>query len=324
MANTTRFKGAYDSEVLSIGDIKSRDMIQSRHDVRLESDADKGIPFELVQAIPVCVCTSAAGTTTKTAAMQESFSDFSLINGREIICYMLNANTASNPMLNVAGTGAILLEITNWKAGCFLHLRYVDITVAGNRIQRWLVISDAVNGILANYGTKTDLANYGKQYTNDANNVNESVCKYNADTLNSPFNLGVIDAADGLILSCFTEDKNWGAQFCLCSGNRKIFQRFKGGGNWFEWQELVLKSEVGKYYDYIPNALDIGDFRNGYCSNVSINIPYNFAWGVREVKVISENQAIAILTGVTNDGVNHHWINIYNFGNWSGWQDTIN
>lgn len=141
MANTTRFKGGYDSEVLSIEDIKSRDMIQSRHDVRLESDADKGIPFELVQATPVCVCTSAAGTTTKTAAMQESFADFTLINGRQIICYMVNGNTASNPMLNVAGTGAIPLEKAQWSAGSFLRLKYVDITLHGNRIQRWLVES---------------------------------------------------------------------------------------------------------------------------------------------------------------------------------------
>ena len=212
----------------------------------------------------------------------------------------------------------------------------VDVVQDGNMNA---VTSNAVNDTLANYGTKTDLTDLknklvnSQQYTMPNNNANEAIIAgiYSSDlnTQNLPYNAYGVLEVYGQKTDIPSASTQWIFQRFI-STERRMFSRCSINGNslkpdnWSNWREIVVKSEVGKYYDYIPNALDIGDFRNGYCSSVSINIPYNFAWGSREIKVISGNQAIAILTGVTNDGVNHHWINIYNFGNWSGWQDTIN
>jgi len=157
---TTRFKGENDSDILSLGGVKSRDMIQTRHDVGTVSDSDKGIPFEVIQARPVAVCASAASAGTKTATLTDSFPDFTLKNGREIIVYMANENTAAEPSLLVTGTEAIPLECNSWTAGTYLRCKYVDFSLNGTRVRKWLVdtgytnVTNQLNGALTNLGLK--------------------------------------------------------------------------------------------------------------------------------------------------------------------------
>ena len=89
--------------------------------------------------------------------------------------------------------------------------------------------------------------------------------------------------------------------------------------------EKNISESINKYTKWIRDPLDIIEHRNGYCvGSSSINVPDNFSWGSRNIEYISENQAIITLTGVTSDGIPHRWVNIYNFGDWTGWKDTIN
>lgn len=153
-----RLPGATESERLTMATVKDEDQLTTRHNPGTLDDVDLGLSKAILQSEPVCVCTSAAQTIAKTASLSsESFPDFKLINGRKVIVYMANANTASSPTLNVANTGAIPLEGDYWEAGTFLYLQYVDITVSGSRIQRWLVDQGAkntksqLNGALTNW-----------------------------------------------------------------------------------------------------------------------------------------------------------------------------
>ena len=91
------------------------------------------------------------------------------------------------------------------------------------------------------------------------------------------------------------------------------------------WVELATSESISKYTNWIRDPLDIQESRKGYCNgDTSINVPLNFSWGSRNIEYISENQVIITLTGVTSDAVPHHWVNVYNFGEWSDWKDTIN
>ena len=58
-----------------------------------------GVPYT---TRPMAVCTTAAGTAAKTA----NYSGFSLDAGATLLIRFTNGNTASNPTLNVGGTGA--------------------------------------------------------------------------------------------------------------------------------------------------------------------------------------------------------------------------
>lgn len=153
-----RIPGATESERLSMSTVKDEDQLTTRHNPGTLDDVDLGLSKAILQSDPVVVCTSAAQTIAKTASLAgQSFPDFKLLNGRKVIVYMQNANTAENPTLNVANTGAIPLDGDYWDAGTFLHLQYVDITVNGTRIQRWIVqqgannVKSQLNGALANY-----------------------------------------------------------------------------------------------------------------------------------------------------------------------------
>lgn len=74
----------------------------------------------------------------------------------------------------------------------------------------------------------------------------------------------------------------------------------------------------------IADALDIYHQGPGYCSEGTINLPTpDFAWGSRELKYISTNQAVVTLTGLTKDAVLHQWIAIWNFGSWTSWQEVM-
>lgn len=152
----TRFKGL-EGETLSQLTIKQNDMIQVRHEVGTANDSDKGLPFSVLQSIPIAVCISAASETNKTATV-DNFEDFEIQNGREVIVYMANANTATNPTLTINGVGFAAMESGIWQAGSFIKCKYVSINVSGSQITRWLVDAGAyntttqLNGALANYG----------------------------------------------------------------------------------------------------------------------------------------------------------------------------
>lgn len=143
MATQTRFKGL-EGETLSQLTIKQNDMIQVRHEVGTANDSDKGLPFSVLQSIPIAVCISAASETNKTATI-DNFADFELQNGREVIVYMANANTATDPTLTINGVGFAAMESGVWQAGTFIKCKYVSINVSGSQITRWLVDAGAYN-----------------------------------------------------------------------------------------------------------------------------------------------------------------------------------
>ena len=81
------------------------------------------------------VCSTAAGTVAKTVDM----TGFTLITGATIFVKFTNANSATNPTLNVNSTGAKALlkygsSSLNWQAGAVLCLTYDGTSWIGNSV----------------------------------------------------------------------------------------------------------------------------------------------------------------------------------------------
>lgn len=56
-------------------------------------------------------------------------------------------------------------------------------------------------------------------------------------------------------------------------------------------------------------------------TGTTIACPPDLAWGVREVCFVNVNAVIVRITGINKNGqTNCLWINVYNYGNWTGWQ----
>lgn len=56
-------------------------------------------------------------------------------------------------------------------------------------------------------------------------------------------------------------------------------------------------------------------------TGTTIECPPDLAWGVREVCFVNVNAVIVRITGINKNGqTNCLWINVYNYGNWTGWQ----
>lgn len=112
------------------------------------------------------------------------------------------------------------------------------------------------------------------------------------------------------------------------AGDNIYYRKYDGAdsGSWTPWQKIITNLEsISKYTELIRDPLDIIEYRKGYCDgDNSIHVPSNFSWGSRNIEFISGNQVIITLTGVTSDALPHHWVNVYNYGEWSGWRDTIN
>lgn len=148
---TTRFKGETAGERLDYTNISDADMIQVRHKPGTIEDADKGISKSQLQSCPFGVCDTSAGTAAKAASLTDSNPDFTLVTGREVVVCFTAANTASNPTLNFAGSGAIPLYMPNgapvgaWNAGAWMHLKYFYATVGNSQIQRWILMSQEVD-----------------------------------------------------------------------------------------------------------------------------------------------------------------------------------
>lgn len=160
---STRFKGETAGERLDYSSISDNDMIQLRHKPGTIDDADKGISKASLQSCPFGVSDTAAGTAAKTASLTDSNPDFTLVSGREIVVCFTTANTASNPTLNFAGSGAIPLYMPNgapvgaWNAGAWMHLKYFYATIGNSQIQRWILMSQEVDNevIMASSTTLT-------------------------------------------------------------------------------------------------------------------------------------------------------------------------
>lgn len=148
---TTRFKGATAGERLDFSAISDGDMIQVRHKPGTIEDADKGISKSQLQSCPFGVSDTAAGTGAKVASLTDSNPDFTLVSGREVVVCFTVANTALNPTLNFAGSGAVPLYMPNgapvgaWNAGAWMHLKYFSATVGNSQIQRWILMSQEVD-----------------------------------------------------------------------------------------------------------------------------------------------------------------------------------
>ncbi len=154
---TTRFKGETAGERLDKSSISDSDMLQLRHKPGTIEDADKGISKAQLLSCPFGVSDTAAATAAKAADLTDSNPDFTLVSGREVVVCFTTANTASNPTLNFAGSGAIPLYRTNgeavgsWPADTWMHLKYFYATVGNTTIQRWILLSPLpVNEVAAN------------------------------------------------------------------------------------------------------------------------------------------------------------------------------
>ncbi len=152
---TTRFKGETAGERLDYSSISDSDMLQLRHKPGTIEDEDKGISKSQLLSCPFGVSSTAAGTAAKTASLTDSNPDFILVSGREVVVCFTTANTASNPTLNFAGSGAIPIYYPNgsvvgaWDVDTWMHLKYFYATVGNTSIQRWILMSPLSVDIVA-------------------------------------------------------------------------------------------------------------------------------------------------------------------------------
>ena len=192
-----RFQGGESSEILNQSSVKNEDMIQCRHEVGTVNDSDKAIPLSVIQSCPVATCETAGGTAAKVGIVN-NFSDFTLLNGREVLVYFASGNTADNPTFNLNNTGAFPLALENqlstvsigsgcWGDGVFLHLKYVDITVSNTRIQKWIICG---HRIASQSSTQTTYADgQGRTSTVASGNMQSvtSNAVYKASVVKSPY-----------------------------------------------------------------------------------------------------------------------------------------
>lgn len=143
-----RLPGELTSEQLTQANTHMRDYMATRCNAGTVNDKDNGLPVSIALSSPVCLSSTAGNTAAKTATV-ENFADFELQSGMEITVYFENANTASEPTLNVEGTGAFPITVAGQGAniklgsGCldagFYDFKYIDITVNGTRLQQWMI-----------------------------------------------------------------------------------------------------------------------------------------------------------------------------------------
>ncbi|MCQ2052951.1 MAG: hypothetical protein MJZ03_03350 [archaeon] len=174
------------TDALSQAEMYGNTYIICRHRAGTLDDADKSIPLDLIHSSPVAVCSSSASATNKIATV-DNYPDYSLVNGKEVVVYMQNGNSATNPTMNINNTGAIQMDFSDWSAGTFIKLKYIDITVGGQRIQKYLVdvgaynnkqsVDSQINNALANYTKEYELItlNGNANYTLN----NSFICKKN-------------------------------------------------------------------------------------------------------------------------------------------------
>lgn len=194
MANR-RYQGEDASEQIEQSSVHAGDMFQVRTQIGTIYDADKGMSFAELKGGFVATCTTAGATVAKVASIA-NYPDFQLKNGMEVLCYFTNANAATSPTFNLAGTGAYPLALENqasgvnigegcWGAGVFLHLRYVDLTVSGTRIQKWIILGH-------NVASQNTSSSSGYTIYSDGRTVYGDIYEYNSELLFTNYSTTVI------------------------------------------------------------------------------------------------------------------------------------
>ena len=238
-----RFQGETTAEKLTQNTVYDEDQIQIRTQIGTDNDSDKGVSKSILQSSPVAVCTSGAGTAAKSASIS-NFPDFTLTNGREVVVYFSNGNTASNPTLNVNNTGSIPLEGAYWNAGSFVKCKYVDITVSGNRIQKWLCDIGAYNSLQQLNVALTELNFLNSLNKNRATNIDsydsKYVGKFTYQYVKGAEVTGTLPAenADGTLITMHYDNALFKTQMFITMSNIKVFVRSMNSGNWGNWVEL--------------------------------------------------------------------------------------
>lgn len=143
-----RLPGELTSEQLTQNNTHMRDYLAARCNPGTVDDKDNGLPVSIALSSVIAKCETSGATAAKVATV-ENFADFELQPGMEITVYFANKNTASNPTLNVASTGALPITVAGQQAGVslgsgcfesgFYDFKYIDLTVNGTRFQQWMI-----------------------------------------------------------------------------------------------------------------------------------------------------------------------------------------
>lgn len=163
---STRFKGESAQDRLTQSTLNAGDCIQARHNIGESGDSDKGIPFSVLMGGYVGKCSTAAATAAKVISV-DNFPNFELVNGVEITVYFEHGNTATSPTFSVGGSSAISGALENqaanveigtgcWGDGAILTLKYIDVTVSGTRIQKFVILGHDVATATSEYTTYSD------------------------------------------------------------------------------------------------------------------------------------------------------------------------
>lgn len=168
-----RLPGGVSSELISLTNVKDTDPLAMYHDPNGPGDRDVGLPLCIAQSTPVANCETAAATVAKAATLSNlSFNTFTLKNGREVVVFFTNKNTATNPTFNLNNTGAFPLRLLNqassvnigsgcWGDGVWLHLKYVETQTN----QYWLILGHNIASATSEYTTYADgTIEYNKNY----------------------------------------------------------------------------------------------------------------------------------------------------------------
>lgn len=163
---STRFKGESAQDRLTQSTLNASDCLQARHNIGESGDSDKGIPFSVLMGGYVGKCSTAAATAAKVISV-DNFPNFELVNGVEITVYFEHGNTATSPTFSVGGSSAISGALENqaanveigtgcWGDGAILTLKYIDVTVSGTRIQKFVILGHDVATATSEYTTYSD------------------------------------------------------------------------------------------------------------------------------------------------------------------------
>lgn len=161
-----RLPGETSGEKLTQNTFKMADCLTTRHDIGGVGDTDKGTPGAVIKSGIIGVCTTAAATVNKVVTLS-NFSDFELLPGMEILVFFKYGNTASNPTLNVYGTGAKLIKLENqasgvsvgsgaWEGGTWQRFQYAKVTVDETVYDNWLMIGNNIAQKTSSYTIYAD------------------------------------------------------------------------------------------------------------------------------------------------------------------------
>ena len=254
--STEEVRLAYNANKLELSEIPSASQIPFRKGEGTANDTDANMDVANIFTHPTAICTTASGTAAKVATIQV-LPDFILKNNIEIDVYFANKNTASSPTLNINGTGAFPLECGCWQAKSFVRVKYVDITVNGTRIQKFLVDLRSntsflrLNEVLAD--ANLAIGNYASMSVGDT--VVENYTAKTGATHNPTNN---IPYAIQTIANCIDEGLISLSQTATGLASGKIYKR---GASWDivdsspSWSDWIEQVDTTKLASYVSGAL---------------------------------------------------------------------